>query len=290
VLIPAATFTWRYRRAAGPRPPRKATSRAFHTLTSGGTLVLFVGLWTVGFHQYTSLREAPHDALQVWVVARQWMWQFASEDGMRSEGVLVVPLHRDVRLVITTRDVIHSFFVPAFRLKQDAVPGMTTSAWFRAERVGSHPVLCAEYCGTRHASMGASVVVLSVADYARYRDRQLAVVSTAAHDAREAPESEMSSRGRRVAETAGCLGCHSLEGSSALAPSLAGLWQSAVSLDDGSTTRADTAYLTESLMEPDAAVVNGYRRGSMPSYQGVLAAGDVAAIVVLIRSLSETTP
>jgi cytochrome c oxidase subunit 2 len=214
------------------------------------------------------------------------MWQFASDDGLRSEGVLVVPQHRDVRLLLTTRDVIHSFFVPAFRVKQDVVPGMTSTMWFRADRVGSYPVLCAEYCGTRHSLMGASVVVLSESDYARYRDQRLAVVSTASHDAHIEGESEMSRRGRTVAETSGCLGCHSTDGASTLAPSFAGLWHRDVALDDGTTTTADAEYLTESLMEPDSAVVVGYRRGSMPSYRGVLDPGDVAALVSMIHTLS----
>ena len=285
VLGATALFTWRYR-SSRARVARKPTPRAFHTLSTGGILVLFVGLWVIGYHQYGAMRTAPRDALGIWVVGRQWMWQFASEDGLRSEGVLVVPQHRDVRLLLTTRDVIHSFFVPAFRVKQDVVPGMTSTMWFRADRVGSYPVLCAEYCGTRHSLMGASVVVLSESDYARYRAQRLAVVSASAHDAHIDGESEMSRRGRTVAETSGCLGCHSIDGASTLAPSFARLWQREVALDDGTTTTADAEYLTESLMEPDSAVVVGYRRGSMPSYRGVLDPGDVAALVSMIQTLS----
>ena len=288
VFAAALGLSWRYHRSRRPptTPPMRTGPRLeFATIV--GLLALFVALWVVGYRQYVDLRTPPADALEVWVVARQWMWQFASADGMRSEGVLVVPRDRDVRLTMTTRDVIHSFFVPAFRAKQDLVPGLTTTAWFRAEREGVFPVLCAEYCGTRHSLMRASIVVLAPTEYERHRAARFDLVASQDHSVAREPESTMASAGRDLATRYGCFGCHTVDGQPHIAPTWRNLWGRRVLLSDGSTRIADAAYLTESMMRPDRAVVAGFEP-VMPSYRGVLEAADVAAIVALIRSLSES--
>jgi cytochrome c oxidase subunit 2 len=284
VFAVAAGFVWRFHRSRRPRKtPHVVAGRRFEAITIGGILVMFVSFWVVGFSQYAEMREPPGDALEIFVVARQWMWQFAGSDGLRSEGVLVVPRGRDVRLLLTSRDVIHSFFVPAFRLKQDLVPGLTTAAWFRAERDGVYPLFCAEYCGTEHSLMRASVVVLSPEAYARHHERQLAIVAQPSGDATIESEDEMSRRGRVLAASYGCFACHTLDGQRHVGPTWRGLYLSERTLEGGETRIADAAYLTESMMEPEEAVVAGFEP-VMPSYQGVLSAGDVAALVELIRS------
>lgn len=288
VFLVALALVWRYHRSRRPaHTPHVRSGKLFETITIGGILALFVAFWIGGFEQYAEMRVIPERGLEVWVVARQWMWQFASSDGLRSEGVLVVPRGRDVRLLLTTRDVIHSFFVPAFRLKQDVVPGRTTLAWFRAERDGAYPLLCAEYCGTEHSMMRASVVVLSPEAYAAHRAQRIAVIAGSEGDADVAPEDEMVRRGREVAARYGCLGCHTLDGQPHIGPTWQGLYGSREALEDGGARVADVEYLTQSMMEPSAAIVRGYEP-VMPSYHGLLDPGDVAALVELMRALASS--
>jgi cytochrome c oxidase subunit 2 len=282
----ALVFVWRYHRSKrGAITEDIAASRSVESIAISSALAIFVLFWIIGYGQYAKLRVAPTDSIDVWVIARQWMWQFASSDGLHSEAVLVVPRDHDVRLHFTSRDVIHSFFVPAFRIKQDLVPGITTSAWFRAREEGNFPLFCAEYCGTDHSRMRASVIVLSPEDYALYRDAQLEIEQDGT--ARLDDVGERARRGERAAARYGCLACHTLDGQSHIAPSWAGLWNRERALTDGRTRVADAAYLTESMMRPDADVVIGFQP-VMPSYRGVLEAADVAAIVELIHSLRDT--
>ncbi|HVY25709.1 MAG TPA: cytochrome c oxidase subunit II [Polyangiaceae bacterium] len=301
--VVAATAMWfavRYRRRSPTTAGESEVAEAAPRLSYGfelaailGLLALFVGWWVVGFRQFVKLETPPLDALTIQVVAKQWMWTFAYPSGAASNAVLYVPASRAVKLVLTSRDVIHSFYVPAFRIKQDAVPGQSTSIWFEAEQPGTYPVYCAEYCGTDHSTMRAQVVVLPSEDFARRLERLPPLDIPAADGFGSGPlvrsrsdGTSLARLGEGVAARHGCLRCHTLDGTPHVGPTWARLYQSDVALEDGTSVRADESYLTESMMDPRVKVRRGFA-AVMPTYQGVLDAAEVGALVELIRSLRD---
>src|SRR4051794_22681425 len=172
VAVTAAYFLIRYRESATPRPvsrPGRVLQVEYGLIVA--VLGLFLAFWVVGFRQYVDLSTPPPDALDVYLVAKQWMWKFSHPEGQDELATLTVPARTPIRLVMTSRDVIHSFYVPAFRVKQDVVPGRFTSVWFEATDPGVYDIFCAELCGVSHSRMHGHVVVLSQADYAAWRDR-----------------------------------------------------------------------------------------------------------------------
>lgn len=288
VFLAGIVFMWRYHRSrCGPTTATITPPLTFEIAIIGGLLSLFLLWWVIGFQQYKKIRIPPRDALVMHVVAKQWMWQFADESGRRSQTVLVVPQDRPVRLVMTSRDVIHSLFIPAFRVKQDLLPGRYTEMWFEAQKAGAYDVYCAEYCGLNHSRMRATVVVLEPSDYERYLEGVIpAEVQEAEAGNSAVGEEELSEIGRRVAVRAGCFACHTVSGQSHIAPSWRGLYGSVRELADGRRIRADEAYLTRSMMEPEREVVRGFD-SVMPSFRGVLDASETAAVVEYIRTLRE---
>jgi cytochrome c oxidase subunit II len=294
----ALAFLWRYRRLGHARPtPLVTGSRSFEALSVFGLLGLFVWWWVIGFYQYLQLSTAPRHDVEVYVTGKQWMWKFAQPDGRSSVGVLVVPQGRTVRLVMTSRDVIHSFFVPAFRIKQDVLPDRYSGAWFKAERAGTYPVYCTEYCGLSHSRMWASVVVLDPAPYRQWLDGEIPeAVAAAAANARieggrfafeEGPT--LVEQGRRVASDRGCLACHTLDGQRHIGPSWRGVFGSKVELADGSQVVVDESYLTQSMMDPAAQVRSGFAP-VMPTYRGSLSQPEVGVLLALIKSLRDQGP
>ncbi len=278
---------YRRRRPRGPSETRPAapTPPLWAELGLVGFLfTLFVAWWAVGFKQYIGLAQAPRDALDVYVTAKQWMWKFSYPDGSQTIDELFVPVGRPVRLILTSRDVIHSLYVPSFRLKQDAVPGRYTSLWFTATALGRQPIYCAEYCGTDHSRMSGSVVVLSAEDYSRW----LAQPGTrrAGEGNAGTRDAELRTEGERVAARHGCLRCHTVDGSPHLGPSFAGLYGADIPLANAEHVTADVAYLTESMMDPALKVHAGFEP-VMPSYAGYLNPPEVSALVEFIKSLKD---
>lgn len=260
--------------------------------------VLFFVWWLIGVRVYMRARVAPEGAMDIYVTAKKWMWKFAYPEGARSLDTLVVPVGRPVRLILTSRDVIHSFFVPSFRLKQDAVPGRYTTLWFQALRPGTYPIFCAEYCGTGHSTMRGEVVALDPADYARWLGGGPAPGTALAppralDPALGRPDAAIPEQalslvrvGERVAAEQGCLRCHTLDGTPHIGPSWAGLYGSIIPLQRGGEVVADDAYLTESMMDPNAKIHRGFPP-VMPSFQGKLTAPETAALVELIKSIRD---
>jgi len=295
LLAAAGWFTLRYRRrTAVPGPtPRIEAPLWFEIGLSGSLLVVFVAFWVVGFGQFVTLASPPPEAMDVYVTGRQWVWKFAYPSGRSSAGVLYVPEGRPVRLLLTSRDVIHSFFVPAFRVKQDALPQRLTTAWFRADRLGRYDVLCAELCGAGHSHMRAAVEVLPLDEFARWLDGEDGVSDEGPvdgptvldDDAEPRGEHEdLARRGLDVAAREGCLRCHTTDGTAHVGPTFLGLWRRTVELSDGSRVVADPAYLTRSMMDPRAELVAGFQP-LMPSYQGRLDPAATAALLELIKRL-----
>jgi cytochrome c oxidase subunit 2 len=278
-------FLVRYRRRQPDDVGRTAQAPPWlESVFIGGPLALFLAWGAIGFLDFEWAHVAPRDAMDVYVIGKQWMWKFAWPDGASDIGVLRVPVGRPVRLLITSRDVIHSFYVPAFRLKQDAVPGRYTEIWFEAKHAGRYPVYCAEYCGLDHSQMSAVVEAMPEADFQRWRqDRGGLRVAQGL-----APGS-MAERGRGVASDKGCLKCHSLDGTAHIGPTWLGLYGREETLMTGQQVVADEQYLTESMMDPEAKVVAGFVP-VMPSFHGQLTPAEVAALVELIKSLRSSGP
>jgi cytochrome c oxidase subunit II len=281
----AIVFLVKYRRRDGDGPTPRITAPRYLEATIVTTLLaLFVGWWVVGFRQYRELETAPPDSMPVYVTAKQWMWKFAYPAGPTSTDVLTVPVGKPVKLIMSSRDVIHGFYVPAFRIKQDVVPGRATTVWFEAVTPGVYDILCTQYCGTRHSFMRGQVVALEQADFARWLD-----AAQLDHVGAKGDGQGLAARGRDVAAEHGCLRCHSLDGGASIGPTWLGAFGSRRTLANGESVVIDEAYLTESMMDPNAKVAAGFA-SVMPTYQGALVPADVAAIVELIRSLRDVAP
>jgi cytochrome c oxidase subunit 2 len=275
----------RYRRREElPTTARLQTAVPTEIAIIGGILGLFLAFWIVGATQYNRIMSPPANAISVYVTGKQWMWEFAYPDGRSSLDVLTVPARRPVKLVMTSRDVIHSFYVPAFRMKHDVVPGRYYTAWFEAKAPGLYPVECAEFCGVSHSRMLGQVQVLSQSDYERWLQGGTPTASERLATTREPPGGDLADVGRDVAARRGCFACHTIDGQPHIGPTWAGLYESRVSLTDGRVVTADDAYLTRSMMEPQVDLVAGYK-GVMPTYRGALPEPEVAALVEYIRSL-----
>jgi cytochrome c oxidase subunit 2 len=259
---------------------------------AGAMLVLFVGFWVAGYRQYLAIRVPPPGALEVYVTAKQWMWKFHYPSGQSTAGYVVVPAGRPVEMLLTSRDVIHSFYVPELRVKQDALPGRYTSMWFRADRAGTVQARCAEYCGVSHSRMWADVVVLDPGDYSRWLEgsappRVAAAEANAAASGRAGDEdADLAERGGRLAVRYGCTACHTIDGQPHIGPSWAGTFGSVRTFADGETTVADESYLTESMMDPEERRVAGFE-AVMPTYRGLIQGPEVAALVAYIKSLRD---
>ncbi len=275
VFLLALYFLVRYgRRVPGEATARRELSLPTELFIIGSILTLFLVFWVAGAVTYNRMMTPPAGAMPVYVTAKQWMWKFSYPDGRSSMDVLTVPERRPIELVMTSRDVIHSFYVPAFRMKQDVVPGRYYTAWFEASAPGDYAIDCAEYCGVSHSRMLGKVRVLSREEYGRWLDS--APNQGTEHDLVEA--------GRDVAVRRGCINCHTIDGQPYIGPTWAGLFDSTVLLSDGSRVNADEAYLTRSMMEPGVEVVASYKP-VMPTYRGILEQPEVAALVEFIKSL-----
>jgi cytochrome c oxidase subunit 2 len=231
-------------------------------------VALFVFWWAVSAQLPHFL--LPKRALEIHIVAKQWMWKAQHPEGVREIDALHIPQGVPVRLEMTSQDVIHSFGVPAFRIKQDVLPGRYTATWFNATKPGEYHLFCTEYCGTDHARMTGTITVMPPEAYATWLAAQ--------------PHGEdLAGEGAQLFTKFGCSGCHGI-GARVPAPPLAGLYDRPVTLADGTTVTADEDYLRTSILRPEAQVVAGYP-SVMPSYQGVASEEQVVAMVAYIKAL-----
>jgi cytochrome c oxidase subunit 2 len=238
-------------------------------------VILVLLMFYYGYEAFIPMRNAPKDAMQVKVTARMWKWSFEYKDGKESDS-LVLPLNKAVKLNLESKDVIHGFYIPAFRIKEDVVPGKHNYTWFIPQEIGQYDLFCSSYCGVRHSYMEAQVVVVSEAEFNKW----LAAL----------PEKSKASsnEGLTLLQNTGCLGCHSIDGSKIVGPTFKGLYGSTVELEDDDKTKkitADSTYLKESIYSPDKEIVAGYQKGIMKSYSDVLKDSDVTKIVEYLKTL-----
>jgi len=224
---------------------------------------------------YFRERTPPADATEVYVVAKQWMWKIEHMEGQREINELHMPVGQNVKLIMTSQDVIHSFFVPAFRIKQDVLPGRYTTMWFKATKPGHYHLFCAEYCGTNHSGMGGDIVVMDPQEYAQWA-------------AAGASASTLQDTGKQLFSSLGCASCHRSD-VQGRGPNLAGIFHKPVLLEDGRTVNADDDYLRESILNPTAKIVSGFKP-VMPTFQGLVDEEQLNALVAYVKSLSAPTP
>ena len=236
----------------------------------------FIGLCTAvwGARVYYDMYKAPPGAIRINVVAKQWMWKLQHPEGQKEIDELHIPVGRPVQLILTSQDVIHSFFVPAFRIKQDVLPGRTTTTWFQATRAGSYHLLCSQFCGMDHAHMTGTVYALEPAEYERWLNRTQG-------------QPTMAAEGAKLYRQLGCSGCHGAS-NTVRAPSLDGIYGKPVPLQGGAVVTADDRYLHDSILIPKQEVAAGYKP-VMPSYKGQIQEDQVLELVAYIRSLGDKT-
>ncbi len=233
----------------------------------GLSLVMFIWSADIYFQAY----EPPKgNAINVYVLAKQWMWKFQHMDGQREINELHVPVNERIKLIMTSQDVIHSFYVPDFRIKMDVLPGRYRTLWFQATKPGTYHLFCAEYCGAGHSRMVGQVVVMSPTDY------QAWIAGGVGSDT-------LAAAGEKLFSNLACVTCHSPD-SGARGPVLNGLYRQQVRLQSGQTVAADDAYLRESIMDPGAKVAAGYQP-IMPTYQGLVNEEQLLELIEYIKTL-----
>jgi cytochrome c oxidase subunit 2 len=252
------------------RNHRVKKSWRIETAWTVATLLGFLGLFVWGAQLYLNLYDAPKDSMLIYVVAQQWMWKAQHLGGQREINELHVPLGQTIRIVMSSQDVIHSFFIPAFRIKHDVVPGTSEDLWFRPLRAGVFQLFCAEYCGTDHSRMTGRIVVMRQPEFDQWLVRQDI-------------NGSLASQGAKLFRSAGCSGCHG-EGATVRAPKLEGIYGKPVPLSDGTIEVADERYLRDSILKPRSRVVAGYEP-VMPSFEGKLSEDELIQLVAYIKSL-----
>src|SRR5262245_13083663 len=266
-------FVIKYRRRSETEQPLPVV-RGMHlellwTLVPFG-LTMCIFLWGASLY-FTTMRP-PNNALEIYIVGKQWMWYFQHPEGTREINELHVPIDRPVKLIMTSQDVIHSFYVPAFRIKMDVVPGRYTTVWFEATKTGEYHLFCSEYCGTAHAGMGGSVHVLKLPQYEQW---------LGGGGERE----PMAMAGERLFEQLGCGSCHRAD-AGGRGPVLGGLFGKPVQLATGERVIADEHYLRESILNPRAQIVAGYPP-IMPPYEGQISEEGLLQIIAYIKALGQ---
>lgn len=262
---------WRYRRREPNELPRQVTNYIpAEVAWIGIPTILFFLMFLAGVQLYLRIERPPADAEVVYVVAKQWMWKTQHLNGIREINTLHVPVGKPIRLDMISQDVIHSFYVPAFRIKQDVLPKRYTSIWFNATKPGVYHLLCAEYCGANHSQMGGWVFAMTSHDYQQWMERSGA-------------EGSLASTGEKLFHQFACSNCHHYSGHGR-APNLIGLYGTPVTVAGGATILADDTYLRTSILQPRAQLAEGYQ-SLMPTYEGQLTEDDVIALIAYIKAL-----
>jgi len=233
-------------------------------------LIIAIVIFAWGAVLYVNYRVAPKDTLDIYVIGKQWMWKLQQPNGRKEINELHLPVGRDVKLILGSEDVIHDFYVPAFRVKMDVVPGRYNTMWFRPTKTGKYHFFCSQYCGTNHAVMGGWVTVMDPAEYAAWLSGESGDVNPV-------------SAGEKLFSQLACVTCHLANGTGR-APSLNGVYGGKVLLSDGSIVVADEAYIRESILQPKAKIVAGYQP-VMPTFQGLVTEEQILNLTAYIKSL-----
>lgn len=272
VFLAVFYFGIKYRHTKHPKAQAIEGSLPLEITWSVIPLFVFFVFFGWGAYIYFIESRPPKNAMDVYVVGKQWMWKVQHPTGQREINELHVPVGRDVRLTMISQDVIHSFFVPAFRIKTDVLPGRYTTQWFHPTKAGTYHLFCAEYCGTQHSGMIGRVVVMEPQAYEQWL-------------AGGSADGSLASTGQRLFNELGCATCHRLD-TQGRGPNLTGVFGKAQQLADGRSVVADESYLRESIVAPGAKVVAGFKP-IMPTFQNLVNEEQLLALVTYIKSLSQ---
>lgn len=234
-------------------------------------IVLFIFYW--GYTDFIKMKTPPGEALEIHVVGKKWLWQFQYPNGKQTIGELVVPKDVPVRLIMSSEDVIHSFFLPNLRMKRDVLPGRYTTIWFNAEKLGNFTIFCTEYCGDAHSNMLAVLQVKTMDDYNAWLE------SGGADEDTPLPE-----LGKKLYTAKGCNACHSVDGVSGVGPTWQGVFGKTRDFTDGTSAVADENYLRTSIVNPNDKIAAGYAP-VMPAYAGILSDREINAIIEYIKTI-----
>lgn len=278
VTITMIYFVIRYSRKRNPTASNIEGHIGLEITWTVLPMLIVLAMFWVGWKGFIFKRTVPDDAMIVHVVARMWVWEFQYGNGKKSP-VLKLPLGKAVKLEITSGDVLHSVFIPAFRVKEDAVPGINTYLWFNADKLGSYDLFCTEYCGTEHSNMITKVEIVPAAEFQAWMTKPA--------DSLAAGKLSPVKLGENLVKEKGCVACHSLDGAAAVGPSLKGLWGKSETVLKGRSeiiVRVDAEFIREALLAPEKLRVKGFPP-IMPSLKGSLSETEIAAIVEYIKSL-----
>jgi cytochrome c oxidase subunit II len=276
ITLAALYFAWRFRYKPGRVTPHMTHNSALEIIWTVLPLLLCVVIFFIGLKGWMEYSVAPGDAMEIQITAKKWLWQFEYPDGSRTINDLHVPIGKPVKFTMTSEDVLHDFFVPVMRVKHDVVPGRYTQVWFTPTVKGVFDITCAEYCGKGHSDMRGKLTVEDEASYAKF----LETGGTEWEDYK----THMQDWGKIQWERKGCNSCHTLDGSKSKGPSWKGIWGKMETMNDGSMVKVDEAYVKESMMNPQAKVVQGFEP-VMPTFQGLLKQNEIDGLVAFIKSL-----
>ncbi|HRK01025.1 MAG TPA: cytochrome c oxidase subunit II [Oligoflexia bacterium] len=302
VTVVMVYFTVKYHRSkTGRETAYIVGSHTLETIWTVVPLVLMLFVFAWGLKGYREMRAPMKDPVEINIIGRQWLWNIEYTNGRKTLNELVLPKGKPVRLIMTSEDVLHSFFIPNFRIKQDVVPGRFTTLSFIATQPGVHIVFCAEYCGTAHSDMLAKAVVVEPEEFDEWtRTGKLPAhvnlnqiigavgaptsVAAATGNGSSQPSQTPAERGKALAASKGCIACHSDNGTRMVGPSYKGIFGKKEEMADGTMVTVDENYIRKSLMDPNAQIVKGYTP-SMPPFAGLLKDEEVNDLIAYIKSL-----
>jgi cytochrome c oxidase subunit II len=272
-------FAIRYRKKPGQEPVATPYITSNHALEIVWIVIpslLLVAIFAYGLVVFVKMRTPLPGATEVQVIASQFQWSFKYPDGRSAANELRLAVDKPVKLIMTSRDVIHGFFIPQYRQKQDVLPGRYTYLWLLPKKTGTFDIYCSQYCGTGHSLMRATLIVMPQAEYQNWELSEQKKL--------QGGTQSLADKGKALFESSGCLGCHSIDGSPKVGPTLKGIFGSTVQLAGGKTVKADEEYLRESIEEPNEQIVKGFQP-IMPTFKGTLKDDDIAAIIAYMKTL-----
>jgi cytochrome c oxidase subunit 2 len=276
IFIAVIYFAYRYRRSANPVATQIEGSTGLELTWSIVPFLVMLVMFVWGAQLYYAAQNPPKNAMEVFVTGKQWMWKIQYPTGGSEINALHVPVGQPVKLTMASEDVIHSFSIPAFRVRHDVVPGHYDSIWFTPTKPGHYHLFCTEYCGNQHANMVGWVDVLDQRAYSNWASGGGA-------------QGTLAEQGQQQFAQQGCATCHLLD-QQGRCPNLRGLYNKPVQLAGGQTVLADDAYIRESILEPNAKIVDGFEPNIMPNFKGQVSEQGVIQLIAYIKSLSPTTP
>lgn len=279
LTVTMIVFAVKYRRKKHPKAVQVKESFVLEIAWTVIPLILVLLMFYYGYEAFTPQRTIPKDAYPIKVISKMWSWSFDYGKGKIASDTLVVPINKAISLNMVSLDVTHSFYIPAFRIKEDVVPGSITHMWFIAEQSGIYDILCAEFCGLRHSYMEGRVKVVSESEFNTW------LASVKVTDENTEP------KGLTIIKQNGCVACHSLDGSKLVGPSFKNIWGSekTVVMPDGKEKQVnvDSAYITHSILAPDDEVVRGFSKGLMRPYKGIVADSAIVDIVKYFKASND---